>query len=223
MSDTPKTSVTSAEQKLSRAEEIVALSNHRIKNSLQMVSSIVNLTARDMDDPFLKKAMDAIQYRILALSVTHDQAYENTAEKQVNIAPILTRIADTLIRSLSFKGVNINATYSFETIEVETEKVSAICLAMAEMIVAAETSIGAISLKETRWFLSIRHAGSGYARLLLRYEFSAASNISAFPQKTSDVILDAIAVQLGGHYAHQTQDDQYEIQMDFPLNEKSPR
>lgn len=66
--------------------------HHRVKNNLQIVSSLLNLQARKVSDPIAKEALDQTRARIGALAQIHRLLYEETPAieyGQVDIARLM--------------------------------------------------------------------------------------------------------------------------------------
>jgi two-component sensor histidine kinase len=69
--------------------------HHRVKNNLQIVSSLLNLQARRVSDPVAKAALDQTRARIGALAQIHRLLYEDSSDSEngvVDIAPLLTQL-----------------------------------------------------------------------------------------------------------------------------------
>jgi two-component sensor histidine kinase len=76
--------------------------HHRVKNNLQIVSSLLNLQTRRISDPAAKSALDQTRARIGALAQIHRLLYEDSTDSEqgnVDIAQLMSQLCIQL-RSL---------------------------------------------------------------------------------------------------------------------------
>ena len=84
--------------------------HHRVKNNLQIVSSLLNLQSRRIEDPAAKEALDQTRARIGALAQIHRLLYEDANESahgEVDIALLLDQLTIQL-RALHRHQSNID-------------------------------------------------------------------------------------------------------------------
>lgn len=84
--------------------------HHRVKNNLQIVSSLLNLQSRRIEDPAAKAALDQTRARIGALAQIHRLLYEDSndsAHGEVDIAVLLDQLTIQL-RALHRHQANID-------------------------------------------------------------------------------------------------------------------
>ena len=62
-------------QALEGREILLREVNHRVKNSLQIVSSMLSLQSARLDDPALRDAIQQAQLRVQAVAAVHDRLY----------------------------------------------------------------------------------------------------------------------------------------------------
>lgn len=97
-----------AQEKIESAlqEKIVLLNevHHRVKNNLQVISSLLSLQARHVDDPLLRLALGESQRRVMAMALTHQLLYERKDYSRVDLGDYLERLAQLLLGS--YRGGN---------------------------------------------------------------------------------------------------------------------
>ncbi len=74
--------------------------HHRVRNSLQMVQSLLNLQARQTDDAAVAQQLSDSAARIKAVGEMHNRLYRTEACLDVDIAPYLTQLVNDLRNSL---------------------------------------------------------------------------------------------------------------------------
>jgi two-component sensor histidine kinase len=90
-----------AELQTSLAQKEVLLKevHHRVKNNLQIVSSLLSLRTRAIQNPTIKDALEKVQTRIKALALVHRSLYEQEGPTSVDIERFLTELCQLLADS----------------------------------------------------------------------------------------------------------------------------
>lgn len=74
--------------------------NHRVKNSLQLVSSMLNLRASSQGDPSVRQILTEASARVGAISRAHDRLYRTTDVTRIEIATYLSEICKDLSEAM---------------------------------------------------------------------------------------------------------------------------
>lgn len=82
---------------LKRAEVMRQEVDHRVKNSLQSVSSLTRLQARQVDSEAAREALDVVQRRIETVAALHEQLYRTDAGNSIDLRQYFENI-ETFIR-----------------------------------------------------------------------------------------------------------------------------
>lgn len=78
--------------------------HHRVKNNLQMISSLLNLQAGEIRSPRIRRFFGDAQNRVLTLSILHRHLYERTSWALVDFQ----RFISDLVRQISVGSVEAN-------------------------------------------------------------------------------------------------------------------
>ncbi len=108
--------------------------NHRVKNSLAIVSSMLNLQARDIANPELTEHLNEAAYRIAAIGKAHDQLSYNSNIERMDIGQYIKDICNDLDRSVAHCKIVADAV---DGIIVKTDKAISIALIVNELITNA--------------------------------------------------------------------------------------
>jgi len=73
--------------------------HHRVKNNLQVISSLLNLQARHLDDENVKAVLTESQNRVKAMALTHQLLYERKDFSSVELVEYLQRLTQLLAGS----------------------------------------------------------------------------------------------------------------------------
>src|SRR3546814_15298058 len=70
--------------------------DHRVANSLQLISSLLSLQAKQADDASVRDALGAAVHRIAAVSAIHKQLHQSGSHRSIDIACYLFDMADII-------------------------------------------------------------------------------------------------------------------------------
>lgn len=71
--------------------------HHRVKNNLQVISSLLNLQARHVSDPQVRAILTESQNRVKAMALTHQLLYERKEFSRVDLVGYLKRLVQLLV------------------------------------------------------------------------------------------------------------------------------
>lgn len=101
MTDSPELAL---ERQAARHREV----EHRVKNTLQLISSIVLLQGRRAKDEGAREALRAVQQRVAAISVAHRHVDWAGEAEQVELAALVREIVSDLAGHAGREGVTID-------------------------------------------------------------------------------------------------------------------
>lgn len=81
--------------------------HHRVKNNLQVITSLLNLQAAHVNDPQLRIALTESQGRVRAMALTHQLLYEGKDYSRIDLGDYLDRLAQLLHGSYRQDGARI--------------------------------------------------------------------------------------------------------------------
>lgn len=87
------------EQSLRDKEAFMKEIHHRVKNNMQMVSSVLALKARESDNEQITKVLEESQARIYSMSLSHQKMYQENNFEQINVSAYIKDIINTLFVS----------------------------------------------------------------------------------------------------------------------------
>jgi len=92
---------------LQEKEALLQEIHHRVKNNLQVISSLLYLQAKKIKDEQDRAIFEESRHRIQAMALTHEILYSSDRLDQVSAANYLQRIIDALFRSYLGKSTRI--------------------------------------------------------------------------------------------------------------------
>lgn len=101
---------------LQEKETLLREIHHRVKNNMQVISSLLNLQAQKLEDPKARQALKECQERIRSMSLIHDRLYQQESLHQVEFSSYLRSLASYLFHAYQIDANLIRL--RFETEEV---------------------------------------------------------------------------------------------------------
>ncbi len=83
--------------------------HHRVKNNLQIISSIISLQNMRITDEKVQAVFSEMQRRILAISSIHQKLYQSESISQINMKEYLEEVVDSI--HIAFNNNELNVSY----------------------------------------------------------------------------------------------------------------
>jgi GAF domain-containing protein len=112
---------------------IVREMHHRVKNNLQTIAMLLRLQMSDGPERPASDALPEAINRILAIAAVHETLSEGGL-RLVDVKDVLTRVADTIVQSLSHPNKVLRVTVDGDEIELPSQAATALALATSELI-----------------------------------------------------------------------------------------
>jgi len=91
--------------------------HHRVKNNLQVISSLLNLQARQVQDERTAEMFHASQSRVISMALVHEKLYRAPDLTRVNLAEYIRNLATHLFHAYQVRARGIR-------LQVEVEEVT---------------------------------------------------------------------------------------------------
>jgi two-component sensor histidine kinase len=111
--------------------------HHRVKNNLQIVSSLLNLQSARIDDPMAQKALMEGQHRIEAMSLIHQKLYQTKTTSRVNIQEFIAELSENLMHAYGYKAHTFNLQLQVAVKELEADVAIPVGLILNEVVTNA--------------------------------------------------------------------------------------
>ena len=92
-------------KELQEKEVLLKEIHHRVKNNLQIVSSLLNMQARRVRGYQAKDAFRESEHRVQSMAMIHEFLYQNSTFSCLNLVNYLRRVGDYLAASYGIRGV----------------------------------------------------------------------------------------------------------------------
>jgi PAS domain S-box-containing protein len=109
--------------------------DHRVKNNLQMVSSLILMQSRDIKDEGVKRSLRAMLERIEALSTVHRRLYQSDDVSSFDVGDFVRDLVRDLVAASGRS--DLTADLDLDTVEIPAQKAAPVALMVNELVTNA--------------------------------------------------------------------------------------
>ncbi|NNM73066.1 histidine kinase dimerization/phosphoacceptor domain -containing protein [Enterovirga aerilata] len=121
---------------LERTEVLLKEVNHRVQNSLALVSSFLALQARASDDPGLRGHLDEAQRRLSAVALVHRRLYRSDQVETVDLSRYLEELCTEMLDSMGGEWSG-HVSLDLAPVSVPTDRAVPLGLVLTELVINA--------------------------------------------------------------------------------------
>jgi two-component sensor histidine kinase len=199
---------------LDRHQALLKEMNHRVKNSLAIVASMLRLQASDVSDDAVTQHLEEASYRVAAVARAHDQLNRGPDLERLDVGKYIESVCKDLDKSVAHCEVQTSIEHG---IEIATDRAISSALIVNELITNAakyayqDRSDGKIQVTIARvgdsdFLISVRDEGAG---LPAGFDFDKARSLGMR-------IVNALSRQLNGRVAVRSHDPGTEFVVTIP-------
>jgi two-component sensor histidine kinase len=111
---------------------------HRVKNNLQLISSLIQFQARRTDDVAVRAALREVQERVSAVSTVHRRLFQTEDAGRFNVAQFLHDLADDLVGRT--RRTDISVDFDLQPVHAGAAKAAPLALLVNEIMAHALNS-----------------------------------------------------------------------------------
>ncbi len=157
---------------LSKNQILLKELNHRVKNNLQMISSVLSLQSKKINDLDSKKYFNNSIQRIFFLSKIHNSLYPNNAEEINDFKTYINDLKNHLTSLLDSSRLNLKITTDIDIIELCPDQKITLGLIINELITnsfkhafndnpLSKNNFISIEIKEKEQFINFSYKDNG--------------------------------------------------------------
>lgn len=122
---------------LDRARMLMREVDHRVKNSLGLISSLLLMQASEASDPAVRAQLVEANNRVLTVAQVHQRLYQTDRLDRIDFAPYLDGLCEDLDRSLGCAQKGLALTVDAEPAELPTDRIVQLALVVNELVTNA--------------------------------------------------------------------------------------
>jgi PAS domain S-box-containing protein len=108
-------------QSLLEKEILLKEVHHRVKNNLQVISSILNLQTNYIRDPSVLDTLRELQNRIKSMALIHENLYQNKDISLLNFGDYILNLTQNLVHSYKMYGGDVNLVHHIEEVHLNLD------------------------------------------------------------------------------------------------------
>jgi two-component sensor histidine kinase len=177
-------------QALAEERALLRELNHRVKNNLQMVASLLNIQARGANDEGEAWGLARAHDRVQLLALVHQRIYASGELRELRLDDLVAEIARQLLQSRGPSARGIQLSLQMVPVHEDADRAMPLAFMVGEAVSAALDTLGNAEAAQLRLWL--HQDPNGDVRFAVSTDFDGPA--SAAP---SARLIDAFARQVG--------------------------
>ena len=189
--------------------------DHRVKNNLQLLLSLIGMEVRQAEDPQVRQVLGRMKERLQALAAAHRDLYDGQGSARFDAARFARGLCEELAAALP--DVNIEPEFEIGNVEVGAAKAAPMALLFNETVVNALSH--AYKERHGKLKLTLRIQDNSTLLFQLSDDAFAPEEKRAARNSASGTILKALARQLDAMVEWPQDDPATLVRVTMPVQE----
>ena len=194
--------------------------HHRVKNNLQMISSLMNMQLRRVEGAAERRAVQMVQDRIHGLALVHQHLYSTERLDAVALDRLVADLADYLRGSLCPPGASAKIDFELEPLEASADTATPVALFLTEAVANAFKHCWS-ARSQGDLFISLKQADGAFDLIVRNDRPEAARADEVGPTGLGNRLMEGFARQIGGRVERQVTPDRFSVVLHAPLSVRS--
>src|SRR5690606_25019018 len=119
---------------LGEKEVLLKEIHHRVKNNLQVISSLLSLQSRQLEDSKAKEAIRASRNRVKSMALIHQKLYQDENLVEVDVQEYIDKLTGSLVSSYQTSDKTVHFHTDVDSIKLDVDSIIPIGLILNELI-----------------------------------------------------------------------------------------
>jgi two-component sensor histidine kinase len=205
------------ENTLFEREVLLKEVHHRVKNNLQLMSSILNMQARKVHSEEARQSLRDVQERLRSLAAIHRGLYQAPEVAHVQTDELLREIAGQLIALAPERLDGARPEFALDSVRLVPDEAAPLAMMAAEMMTNALKYMGPDADGHRHVGVALRKEGAPEGETIVVEVSNSVRPGSAGgrPEGLGRRLIDVLAQQLGGLVETHVTDDRHTISVRF--------
>ena len=112
--------------------------HHRVKNNLQIISSLLSMQQRAVSDPAARAALGDTRQRITALALIYRTLYQSEDIREADSRAFLTELVGQLVAGEAMRGPLVTSSVEADAIIIDPDRLAPVALWLVEAVSNAQ-------------------------------------------------------------------------------------
>ena len=194
--------------------------HHRVKNNLQLISSIMSMQIRAATEQETKQVLSRLQDRVLSLATIHRDLYQSQGGGRVNVGRLINEVVEKTIEVAAMNKTSIDVDSDIDQVLLYPDQAVPLSLMTSEAATNAMKYIGTPADGSRPWVkVSLKQEGDE-CLLVVGNSVGPASAVESTGLGAQ--LIRAFSIQLGSKVEIDEQPDSYTIKVRFQPQEFQP-
>ncbi len=194
--------------------------HHRVKNNLQLISSIMNMQIRSAKEEETRTVISSLQDRVRSLATIHRDLYQSQNEGMVNVGALLTEIMDNSFEIAIPQQGEVALDAKFDPVMLYPDQAVPLSLLAAEGTTNMMKYIGSSEERALPWVRATLVQEDKECELTLAN--SVGPHVEVESTGLGSDLIEAFAIQLGGHIEIEKTSGSYTMRVRFSIADFEP-
>lgn len=212
-------------ESLAEKEVLLHEIHHRVKNNLQVISSILNMQSATVSDPDVVTLFLECESRVRTMALVHEQFYESQSLNHISMKDYLEELVDSVAALMGAPGVEVRVLRHFDDLELNLVTAIPVGLLLNELVSNAFKHGMRGPNLELSVSLTLGGSSSPAARLARLVVADRGPGMAAPPDVTKTLglaLVSTLAAQIGGSVAFSDNDPSgLRVEIEFPMPDGS--
>lgn len=190
--------------------------HHRVKNNLQLISSILNMQIRAARHDETKLMLRRIQDRVLSLATIHRDLYQSGTGGQVNVGELVREVIEKTVQIGSEQSMDIDVKLDVEDVMLFPDQAVPMSLLVAEAATNALKYVGAPDGQKPWISVEFKKLDGG-KRCCLQLKNSTGEDRDVESTGLGAKLISAFAIQLDADIDITEEENTYTMLVNFDI------
>jgi two-component sensor histidine kinase/PAS domain-containing protein len=122
---------------LREKEALLKEVHHRVKNNLQVITSLINMQLRRLKDTTARETLEQCQHRVQAIALIHEKLYQSKTLASVSLSDYIRSLAQGIIAAASVPTTAVSLVLAIADLELPIDQAIPCGLILNELIANA--------------------------------------------------------------------------------------
>lgn len=209
---------------ISQKDALIREIHHRVKNSIQIVMSLLALQSHQLHDPVARKAIEQTRARVAALALAERKVGERDATGVIDLKPLLEETVSQAHNHFDGMWGVLSTSQDISACIVSTSAAVPLAMFVNEVLICACERKSKAPEQNIRVAISLRKANTSSAQLTMTTSVDDGAPALELPNDAMSLrLMKALAMQLAGTLEiSQLPDGTSAVALKFPVMEETP-